>query len=124
MEWHQNALNDLKSTSLSYKEIGDKYGRSRSTIIALCNEHQVQRPKGRKGSPNSPLSKHHVALGLRLSLHRGSESYSAMGEELGVSRHVVRMMEMGYHDFTLTQLKKLSNIMGQNIEQLIEPYNG
>ena len=124
MNWQVNALKDLWTTRLSYQEIADRYGRSRSTVIALAREHNVARLNGKKGSAKTALSKEHVALGLKISLHRDTQSYSEMGEELGVSRHVVRMMELGYHDFTLTQLIKLSNIMGQNLDQLIETRNG
>lgn len=42
-DWQILALHDLEHTDLSYQETGDKYGRSRDTIIKLKERHQVVR---------------------------------------------------------------------------------
>lgn len=99
-------------------------GRSRDAILKLCKKESISRPNkqaGHKALADMPrISPQHVALGLRITLYRGSRSATEVARELGVSRYVLRSMEFGVHDFTLTQLQKLSSIMGQTIEQLIE----
>lgn len=123
--WQALAVHDLETTDLSYEEIGTKYGRSRDTIIKLKNRHKVVRrvPQSRMGPKKTvdmkPLTHQHRTLGIRLTLHRGERSYTDIAHELNVSRHVIKMMEIGAHDFTLTQLITISEIMGQSINDLV-----
>lgn len=123
--WQALALHDLEHSDLSYEEIGAKYGRSRDTVIKLKNRFDVVRrvPQSRMGPKKTvdmkPLSPQHRTLGIRLTLHRGDRSYTDVARELNVSRHVVKMMEIGAHDFTLTQLLKLSEQLGRTINELI-----
>ncbi len=125
-DWQTLALKDLAETDLSYKEIGEKYGRDRDTVLNLRRKHNVVRKlpprKGlRPAVEIKQLSPEHRALGVRLSIYRGVRNYSELAQELNVSRHVVKMMEIGAHDFTLRQLLKLSQLMGRSINELIAP---
>ena len=127
LDWQIRALSDLRTTTLSYQELADKYGRDRNTLIKLKREHQITRPSGHRNGPKpavelKQLSPAHRALGLRITAYRGVRSYTELGEELNVTRHVVRMMEIGAHDFTLRQLQKLSEVMGRSITELITPH--
>jgi len=123
--WQSLAVTDLETTDLSYDEIGKKYGRSRDTIIKLKNLHQVVRrlPVSRMGPKKTvdmkPLTLQHRTLGIRLTLHRGDRSYTEIAQQLNVSRHVVKMMEIGAHDFTLTQMITISDALGLSINDLV-----
>lgn len=126
-EWQASAILDLRETDLSYQEIANKYGRDRDTIIKLKKASGVVRKMGpRKGSRPATAAKQlspaHRSLGVRLSLYRGMRTYNEIAQELNVSGYVVRRMEYGLHDFTLTQLQRLSTVMGQSIETLLAPY--
>jgi hypothetical protein len=126
-DWHKACLEDLENTSLSYAEIGRKYGRARDTIIKLKNHYNVTRknpPENygqRKPDTLSSLSDQHRALGSRLTVFRANKTYSQVGDLLGVSRHIVKLMELGAHDFTLNQLMRISDVLGMEISQMIAP---
>lgn len=127
LDWQASAIEDLINSDLSMQEIATKYGRDRDTIFKLRREHAIVRKKtSRKGSrPASEMkqiSPAHGSLGLRITAYRGVRNYTDLAQELNVSRYVVQRMEIGAHDFTLTQLQKLSTIMGRNIEELIAPH--
>lgn len=128
--WHTAAIYDLEHTSLSYAEIGVKYGRSRDTIIKLKRLHKVLRrvPVSRNGQLKTTsmksLSSYHRALGSRLTMFRGNRNYTALAHEFGVSRHILKLMEIGAHDFTLTQLSRISEILGHSIPDIIAPIAG
>ena len=128
--WQTAAIYDLQNSNLSYRQIGDKYGRSRDTVIKLKRLHKVLRrvPVSRMGqqktSTMKSLTSFHRALGSRLTMFRGNRNYTAVAHELGVSRHVLKMMEIGAYDFTLTQLHRISEILGQTIPEIIAPIAG
>lgn len=118
----------LQTTTLSYKQVGERVGRSRDSVVKFCRENKIKRPSNKlKGHPKwadvPKLSPQHVALGLRVTLFRNTVSVSELANRLGISSYVLRMIEYGLHDVTLSQLIKLSNIMGQNINQLTETHN-
>lgn len=126
-DWHKACLEDLETTSLSYAEIGKKYGRARDTIIKLKHHYNVTRKNPpanygqRKPETLVSLSEQHRALGSRLTVYRANKTYSQVGEVLGVSRHIVKLMELGAHDFTLNQLMRISEVLGMEINQMIAP---
>lgn len=93
-------------------------------ILALAKRERVQRPSKQKGrmaiTDMERLSALHISLGLQLTLFRGEKSVSEMARELGVSPHVLRTMEYGVHDYTLTQLQRLSEQLGIDLDQLVK----
>lgn len=126
-KWQQSALHDLEFTGLSYEEIGQKYGRSRATIIKLFRLFNVKRkvPVARLGPQKTAdmksLSPEHRALGSRLTVYRSNKLLTQVAEELGVSRHILKLMEQGSHDFTLTQLSRIANMLDAPIQDLVMP---
>ena len=125
--WERAALDDLENTDLSMKEIGVKYGRSPDTIRKLKKFYNLTRklpPRKRgqsKASEAISMSPYHRALGSRLTVYRGNKTLTDVSTKLGTSRYVTKMMELGAHDFTLRELIRISEIMGQPIQDLITP---
>lgn len=112
---------------MSYTELARKHGRSRDTIIKLRAKLEGDRPERKKSGPTvaveeTPISDAHRALGIRLTIHRGGKNFTQMGELLNVSRVVVRKMELGQHDFSLTQVQTLAKEMGMTMAECLEPY--
>lgn len=127
LEWHAQVINDLENTDLSYAELASKYGRSRDTIIKLARLHNVLRKvpvkKGaRRAIDMKPLSAAHRALGTRLTIFRENRNYTEAAAQIGVSRHVLKYMELGCYDFTLTQLNRISELLGANFVELTTPF--
>lgn len=126
--WHAAAIKDLTETDMSYQEIGDKYGRSRDTIIKLKNRYRLTRkhPPRRgiaKLTERSELSSTHRAVGIHLTLYRDGRNFSEVAPDFGVSAVVLRYMELGIHEFTLSQLQKISDVLGRSIPELITPFH-
>lgn len=121
-DWQTKARQLLRETTLSYNDIGTSVGRSRDTIAKFCKEERISRPhipRGHTSFENRPkLSQQHVTLGLRLALCRDSRTLAQVSEQVGISRYVLRAMEHGVHDYTLTELQKLSTFTGLPIEIL------
>jgi hypothetical protein len=127
--WHAAALYDIENTSLTVAEIATKYGRSSSTIDKLIFTSGVVRkyPNTRRGPKRRenglPLSREHVALGIRLGMARGVEKPQVYADRLGVSPIVLANMEAGLHDFQLSQILKISAMIGQPIGELIQSFD-
>lgn len=121
-DWRQQARDLLEDSLLSYHDIGVAVGRSRDTIARFCKEEGISRPytpKGHTSFENRPkLSQQHVTIGLRLALCRDNRTLKQVSEQTGISRYVLRAMEHGVHDYTLTELQKLSTFTGLPIEIL------
>ncbi|TIS85672.1 MAG: hypothetical protein E5W26_10935 [Mesorhizobium sp.] len=127
LEWHTQLIYDLENTDLSHGELAKKYGRSRDTVIKLARLHNVLRKipvkKGaRRAADMKALSPQHRALGTRLTIFRENRNYSEAAAFIGVSRHVLKYMELGCHDFTLTQLNRISELLGANFVELTTPF--
>ncbi|MES0134560.1 hypothetical protein NKJ88_06290 [Mesorhizobium sp. M0016] len=123
LEWHTQVIGDLENSDLSYAELAKKYGRSRDTIIKLARLHKVLRripiAKGaRKAVDMTAISPQHKALGTRLSIFRGTRNYSDAAAIIGVSRHVLKYMELGCYDFTLSQLNRISELLGSTLVEM------
>lgn len=128
LDWEKQAQDLLQNSTLSYKQIGERVGRSRDSVVKFCSEQKIKRPsnrmKGHVGWSQIPkLSPKHVALGLRITRYRNDVSVTELASRLGVSSYVLRMMEYGLHDFTLSQLMKLSEAMDMSLDKLTETYN-
>jgi DNA-binding XRE family transcriptional regulator len=127
-DWENQAIDLLKTTTLSYNQIATRVGRGRDAVVRLCRIHAIERPNKPVGpvkmTEMNKLSPQHIALGLKLSRYRNDISASEMAKRLGVSRYVLRTMEFGLHDFTLTQLLRISELLGLTLDQLTETMNG
>lgn len=126
--WEKQAQPLLETTTLSYKQIGERVGRSRDSVVKFCHEQKIKRPTNKlRGHPKwadiPKLSPEHVALGLKVTLYRNNIAVSEMASRIGISSYVLRMIEYGLYDVTLSQLVKLSIIMGQTVTQLIETHH-
>lgn len=128
--WHDAAIEDLENSSLSYEEIGRKYGRSRQTIIKLKHRYNLTRKvptriKGLvKAEEKRSLSSAHRSLGSRLTLYRANRTYSEVAAELNVSPYALRRMELGVYDVTLSHLLRISEVLGIDVPTLISPFTG
>lgn len=126
-QWQKSAIEDLENTNLSMAEIAAKYGRSVHTVRKLRRLYNVTRkiPQKRRGphkvADMVSLSPEHRALGSRLTTYRGSRTYSDVAAELGVSRSVLKLMEIGAYDFTLTHLMRIANLLGRPVQDIITP---
>lgn len=124
-DWEERALHFLRTSEMSYRDIGNMVSRSRDTILALARNHKVNRPvkqKGRKALEDMERpSVLHTSIGLQLTLLRGAKSITEMANELRISPYLLRNMEYGVHDFTLTQLQQIAVALGLSIEQLVKP---
>lgn len=127
--WTDAAIRDHFEQGLSYSEIAQKYGRNQSTIAKLLARERKRRaangePLGRKPR-NRPdprafanltrLSPTHARVGARLNYYRTVTKQltpTALGDLLSVSRSLIGKMEAGAHDFTLTELWKIAQLLG------------
>lgn len=125
LHWHQNAILDLKEGQLSISEIARKYGRATSTIQKIQSRNNIKRDNtssvGRKKLVDlKPISEFHRRVGMKISFARGITSVTDYGLTLGVSAQKVTHMELGFHDFTLSELITISRIVGKSIPELME----
>jgi hypothetical protein len=128
--WKERALDDIAASSLSYAAIARKYGQTEHQIIKLKKEHGEHRGigvlfSGSKSPDHAEvLSDWHQAVGARLRLYRGQRSLSEAADELGTTRYVLRFMEEGRYDFSLAQLRDLSEKFGVSISEMLTPILG
>jgi len=122
--WKSAALDDLKNSDLSISRIASKHGRSPTSIKRLMRSEQVSRTHKRPKGGLKPfiqmdkLSPDHVRLGLHLIRSRGEEKKTSFGRALGVSATRLGQMEAGRHDFTLSEIQNIANLLGEAIFEL------
>lgn len=125
--WRDAAIDDLENTSMSYDEIARKYGRSTMAVMKLRERANIIRAKPnmrrgpRKFEEARSLSSHHRAVGSRLTIARANTPVRDFADRLGVSVYVLRAMELGIHDYTLSELLRISDLVGRTMEDLINP---
>lgn len=125
--WQELAIRDLEETDLSYKEIGELYGRDRDTIIKLKKRFNLTRKLPPRKGPKKMIDRRvispsHRALGIRITIFRADRSYTEMAAEFGISPSALRNMELGLQEVPLSTLLRMSEVMGRNIHELIQPY--
>lgn len=118
----REAINaDILEGALTNREIATKYGRSEGTISVLRS--RLKAPRRRSGPQplleGSCLSSAHRAVGVRITLLKASRPVKELAEELGVSPLRVRQMELGQHDFRLSELIKLRDLFGIAIDTML-----
>lgn len=125
--WQISALNELENSSLSLGEIAAKYGRTVRTISKLLARSGVIRKNqpSRRGPKqllnNVALSRTHHAIGLRLAMARAKSAggYAEFAQVLGVSVWVLKTMEVGQHDYKLSQLQTISEVLKLSIADMM-----
>lgn len=134
--WPEGAVEDWQYGA-SYSWLAKKYGRAYSTIAHHIRfiktrykiEPIVDLSKRRQGGRQTfaeqcPISQFHRNVGVKLNYYReviNDINYEEMGAKLGVNRLITRKMELGIHDFTLSQLEKVSGLLDTAIPELIKP---
>jgi len=78
-------------------------------------------------SERQAISAEHIRIGrklvkLRLSEHMTLSEFAAHFDFS--NRVTLSAMEQGYHDFTMTEIRKISTILGTSIEDLMCPPDG
>jgi hypothetical protein len=127
-DWHAAALHDLRHLSLSVDAIAKKYGVHRRTLDKIAAAHGVVReapPLGRgpkRKENGQPISREHHSIGVRLNMARGGEGVRSYSKRLGVSTHVLTRMEVGQHDFQLSQLQKIAEVTGKSLSELMQSF--
>jgi hypothetical protein len=132
--WKEVAIRLVFEEGKSYEEAGLAVGRSHWTIKKLVQERKglipgLQRVKtakgGRKPMSAYPIvSEEHRALGVRLNNHRTLKlgwNLDEMADYLGSNRSKVQFMEAGRHDFTLSEIRRISELIGSPMLDLITP---
>ncbi|WP_454287299.1 hypothetical protein [Rhizobium arsenicireducens] len=126
--WHPAALADLENTSMTVSEIGLKYGRSPRTIERLLYQSKIVRlnPNKRRGPKRRenmlPVSRQHHAIGIRLNMYRANVGVREFANRIGVSVPVLMSMEVGQHDFKLSQLLKICEVTGLVLGDLMRTF--
>lgn len=116
----------------SYADVAARSGRSVSTIIKLVKaDIKAHGPRTRTKKPDDPrimlnkkiLSPRHSWIGLQLALYRAQHDLtpSSMGMVINATRVMIRNMEIGAHDFTLSQLDRISEVLNIPFQTLITP---
>jgi len=77
-------------------------------------------------STGKAVSQLHQAVGVRLNNFRTIKSDLSVYEfcqRYEFSNHIrIRQMEMGQHDFSLSELMRISEITGHELEELVKPF--
>lgn len=124
--WHRDAAWDLANTSLSYAEIGHKYGRARDTIVKLKNRLEVVRPARAKSGPRPASTKNHLssahrAFGVRITVLAGDIGYTAVQELLGVGPYVLSRIKLGNYELSLNVLLRAANVLNIGVGEVVTP---
>lgn len=96
-----------------------KYGRSPDAVKKLMRTRGIKRKAGklspgpRVRSRSAYCSSEHVAIGVHMVRWRGQETKTAFAGRLGTSAHRLSQMEAGRHDFTLSELRKIEDVVGR-----------
>lgn len=126
----QAALPNLKPTS-----VRTYYGIANA---ALSPEQRLQRDKARAGRPQQRATYHkkfqhrevlgavHIRIGRKLLSARLAEqlTHGQFSDRYKFSNRVVlAAMEQGYHDFTVTEIYTIADIVNMTVEELLTPPN-
>lgn len=113
----------------SVQALADSSGRSTSTINKLIKIDKTRNPKRERSlQPKDPriiidkrpLTTVHGIVGLHITRYMAENNLgpTQFGLLVDTSRVRVRSMEAGSHDLTVTDLVKLSSVMGIPYEEL------
>lgn len=121
LPWHHLVLEDLRTTTLTYAQLAQKFRRSPDTIYRIARDAGIIRPVGvpqhqPKACEEDPQTSIHRMIGIRLS---GYPNRQALVEKLGCSWPKMRRMELGVHDYTLNELLTIQEVLGIPLVDLI-----
>lgn len=126
MLWHDELKHDLETTTLTISQLAKKYDRSFNTIKRLQDRMGVIRKPNKSGNVSiedlPDLGPPFRALGIRITIHRGTVPKREYADFLGVSPVVLQRMELGRHDYLLTQLLRILQVLGLSIEEALSPH--
>jgi len=133
LAWKSKAREMLFEQGLQPAEVAERLGYSVESIRKFRNfEMKVLGRTGAPSKSHSPraydakkaVSQRHVAIGARLARYRYMQpdnmTAGQLGELLGVSRIRVREMELGFHDFSLKELERISKVLSTPLAELIQ----
>lgn len=134
--WPDGAIEDWQNGA-SYSWIEEKYGRGYSTVAKMIRNVQMlgtkrvvdlekrKRSGGRKPlHEQKPLGPLHIHVGLKIARYREVEngySCSDFARLIDSNRLTVRMMELGLHDFSMSELCRISTTLNLSVADLIGP---
>lgn len=128
-DWKVGAIHDFKYAGMSYQELATKYGRAKITIQKMLKRMGVERVTpstnigGRIKYSDLPVVSHtHKAIGVRLNLYRTlnlKENLTEFSGRIMVNRDTLRRMELGVHDFTLTELGRVAQMLSTLVPDLL-----
>lgn len=134
--WPEGAIEDWQQGA-SYGWIAEKYGRGYSTVAKLIRAQKlvgtqrlvdISQRKRNGGRPplheRKPLSPAHMHIGLKISHFRDiANEYTCteFAKLIDTNRLTARLMELGLHDFKLSELRTIAKTINLSIADLIGP---
>lgn len=125
----QTKARDLHFTQgIPPSEVAAKVGYSLETVRKFLNQERktlgpTMAKSARTFEGRKPLSNRHASIGARLARYRFNQPNSMtagdLGAKIGTSRLRIREMELGFHDFTLTEIEKISALLNVPMAELI-----
>lgn len=122
----ERILADLND-GMAQSAVARKYGRSLRGIQTICAKYGIVRPLSERAKPGpktiarAPISQQHRLIGQAIYCHRclRGHSPSELGEILMVSCHRLRAMEVGIHDFSLSELHNIAWLLNTTVTELL-----
>lgn len=119
----------------SISSIALRSGRNPSTVRKLVEtDRKTNGARVRKRKPIDPrimkdkkmISPHHGWIGLRMGRFRAERHHNptVFGIMINTTRSRVLNMEIGAHDFTITELSNIAKCLDTSIEELMAPPKG
>jgi hypothetical protein len=125
----QTQARDLHFTQgLPPSEVAVKVGYSLETVRKFLNQERktlgpTMSKSARTFEGRKPISNRHASIGSRIARYRFNQpeamTAGQLGSMLGTSRLRIREMELGFHDFTLTECDKISKLLDIPLAELI-----
>lgn len=136
LDWLIKAKHDFQYSGDSIGEIAKRYGRNRSTLSKAMARDELAGDAWERINPPTylggrrrhaemkPLSSQHLQVGahlnyLRTVLNDWNQSQAGAKMTPQQSRFTVRNMELGFHDFTLSELTAIAALVKVPLPDLI-----
>jgi hypothetical protein len=130
--WKTKARELHFENGCSPSEVAEKVGYSLETVRKFLGRERIILGRiGEQATTRScrtyetkkPISSKHASIGARLARYRFNQAEQMtagrLGELLGTSRARVREMELGFHDFSLTECERISKLLDVPLPELI-----
>lgn len=135
-EINAQIVEDFYEGPLSVAELMKKYGRSESSVNKLLAAYRLSYEKEhgqarvRAGKPKDPrlmqekksLSLTHFVIGLAITryIEENKLTPTSFGMQISRSRVQVGNIMVGAHDLTLTEIARISEVLGIPMERLMQ----